>query len=240
MESNPGATKQAASGAPVIFKTGTRVDPRPRLEWARIAGIAVAISVNGFAVLHASLPPSARGPSGMPLERVDGLRHALVVELIETVVIDPPKERAPPVAERAVSRPAPSQSFAVQTPALPESESEPSLESAPRLQFGLSQLQPVDEATPASASRRDPKAGAAVFYRPPAITYESTRFDDAWQPASLAERGRRAAFSYAAHCSLIAEMKQIRGCSRDERNAHASAMRGARVDTSIRPDSAVD
>jgi hypothetical protein len=240
MEPNPGATEEAASGLPVIFKTDASVDHRPRLEWARIAGIAVAISVNGFAVFHVSLPPSERSTSVVPLELADRLRHALVVELIEAVVIDPPEERAPPFLERTVSRPAPSQLPPVAVPAFPESEPDPSLESAPRLRFGLSQLQSVDEAPPVAARRHDPKAAAALFYRRPAITYEATRFDDAWQPTSLAERGRQSTFSYARHCSLSNELRQVRGCSRDERNATAAAMRGARVDTAIRPDSAVD
>jgi hypothetical protein len=183
-------------------------------------------------VFHASLPPAEHDPSFAPAQRADAPRQALTVELLEAVTIELPEERAPAVLDRALYQQPPRQSLPVHAPAQPV----PVADSAPRLRFSLSQLRPSDEVAPLPAWPRDPKAATAALYRPPAITYEPTRFSDAWQSVSLADRARQSTFSYAAHCSLNAEMRQIRGCSREERNAVLSAKRGTRVDTALRPD----
>jgi hypothetical protein len=224
----------------IVFGTGGRESLGPGPDWKRIAAMAVAISLNGFALLHVSLPPSERGPAFVPPEPVHDGRHALTVEPVEPVVIDMTEVRDPLVPERAVSARASRQSPPVSARALSVPEHEPSVVAAPRFRFGLSELRPIDEVTPAFGPLHDPKAAVEALYRRPAITYEPTRFNDAWVPVSLAERARQSTFSYARSCSLNDEMRQVRGCSRDERNADAAARAGDRVDTTIRPDAAVD
>lgn len=234
------ATGEAACGVLPKPRSGARAGHGPRLDWIRVAGIAAAVSVNSLAVLYGWLPAAEHDSSFAPAERADGPRHALVVELFEPVAIALPEKPAPPLRDRAVSRHAARHSLSLHAPAVPVSEADPALEPAPRLRFGVSQWRSLDEVSPLPASPRDPKAAAAKLYRPPAITYEPTRFSDAWQSVSLAERARQSTFSYARHCSLSDETRQIRGCSREERNAVLPASRGSRIDTSIRPDGAVE
>lgn len=240
LEPDREATGEAACGVLAKPRSGGRAEHGTRLQWIRIAGIAAAICVNSLAMFYAWLPAARHDASFAPAERADGPRRALKVEMLEAVVIELPEERAPPAPDRAVSRQAPRQSLPVNAPALPVPEADPALQPAPRLRLGVSQWRALDGLSPLPASPRDPKAAAAALYRPPAITYEPTRFSDAWQSVSLADRARQSTFSYARLCSLSDETRQIRGCSREERNAVLSAMRGSRIDTTIRPDGVVD
>jgi hypothetical protein len=217
-----------------------RQERGPRPDWARVAGVALAILINGFAVLHVSLPPSVRSQAPVPLEWAQVPRNALIVESVEAVVIDPPEARDPPTLVSPIPRRPASQPLSRVAARMPQSTPESAPVAPPHVRWSLSELTTIDEVTPAPGARRDPKAASAALYRRPAITYEPTRFNDAWQSQSLAERARQSTFSYARLCSLNDEMRQARGCSRDERNAAASAMRGERVDIALRPDAAVD
>ena len=217
-----------------------RQERGPRLDWARITGAALAIQINGLAVLYVSLPPSALSRAPDALEWIEGPRHALTVEFIEPVAIDPPQARNPtalvmpvpqhpsmhPLSKVATGTPQP----ASVSPAIPP----------PNVRWSLSESTTSDEVTPMPGAWRVPKSSLAVFQRQPAITYVPTRFADAWQPLSLADRARQATFSYARFCALSDEMKQIRGCSREERNADMAAGRGERVNIALRPDAAVE
>lgn len=223
----------------MVFGSGGRADDGQRLRWEHIAGIAVALSINGFAALYASLPPFARGPAHTSLESAPGLRRALIVEFVEATVVSPPALLDPPVPERVSQRVSrPSLSAPVASSPTPAIASAPV--PSPRLRLSVNGALAIEAAAPASVPMHDAKGAAAVFYRRPAISYESTRFDKVWQSTSLAEKARQSTFSYTRLCSLNDEMRQIRGCSREERNADASASRGNRVDTAIRPDAAVD
>jgi hypothetical protein len=223
----------------MVFGSGARADAGGRLRWLHIAGIAVAVSVNGLAVLYASLPPIAREPSRTSFESAPGLRRALSVEFVEAAVVDPPESLDPPVPVR-VSQRASRPPLSAPVASSPAPEVAPASVPSPRLRLNVSAAQAVDAAAPASVPMHDPRGAAAVFHRRPAISYEPTRFDKTWQSTSLAEKARQSTFSYARFCSLSDEMRQIRGCSREERNADVSASRGNRVDIAIRPDAAVD
>jgi hypothetical protein len=236
LEPVPGAMVEAASDVLAKPTSGAHAEHGPRLQWIRIAGIAVAIFVNSLAVFHASLPPSEHDSPFLPAQRADAARHALTVELLEAVTNELPEERAPPALDPGLPHEARRPPLPAKESAMPVPDADLPSDPAPRLRFSLSQLRPGDGPAPLPAWPRDPKAATAAIYRPPAITYEPTRFSDAWQSVSLADRARQSTFSYAAHCSLNAEMRQIRGCSREERNAILSAKRGTRVDTALRPD----
>ncbi len=216
-----------------------RADDGQRLRWMHIAGIAVALSINSLVVLYASLPLSARGPTHTWPELAPELRRALILEFVEATVVDPPKLLEPPVPDRVsprVSRS--SQSAPVASSPAPEIAS--TRVPSPRLNVSVSGSPAIEAAGPASFPTHHPKGAAAALYRRPAISYESTRFDKVWQPTSLAERARQSIFSYTRFCSLNDEMRQIRGCSREEINADLSAREGNRVDITIRPAAAVD
>lgn len=223
----------------MVFGSGARADVDQRLCWVRIAAIAVALSINGLAMLYASLTPITRGPAHKSLATTPVLRRALIVEFVEATVVEPPDSRDPPMPQRESQRVSRS-SLAAPVASSPAPEIASTPVPSPRLRLSLSGSLAIEAETPASFPTHDPNSADAVFYRRPAISYEATRFEKAWLSTSLAEMARQSTFSYARFCSLKDEMTQIRGCSREERNADVSALRGNRVDTAIRPDAAVD
>lgn len=220
----------------IVFGAGAGVSRGPQLYWSRIGGIAVALIINGFAALYVSLPADQRVFAHVPVESVQGVRRALMVELVANDPIPVRISVAEPEAQRAVrqSRSVP----VIPTQVVRELDAAPM--SIPHAGLDMRGAIVIDEAAESVYPANDPKAAAAVLYRRPALTYEPTRFNDAWRSKSLAARARQSTFSYALFCSLNDEMRQIRGCSRDERNAAAAASRGDRIDIHIRPDAAVD